>query len=159
MNVLNCELGSKRDDVATEELFETVEEKRMDGWMLSMTGTEGAEGGHITVGQGSAIHMLDDVGLGFMCLVEEDFANVLRQLVLENVAHKPFANVGTAAFITENVTKSRNAGVERATVIVARIAACAENGNNAGIASTKSSCGSEHVALHTDAGSHADNLP
>ena len=159
MNVLNCELGSKRDDVATEELFETVEEKRMDGWMLSMTGTEGAEGGQITVGQGSAIHMLDDVGLGFMCLVEEDFANVLRQLLLENVAHKPLANVGTAAFITENVTKSRNAGGERATVIVARIAACAENGNNAGIASTKSSCGSEHVALHTDAGSHADNLP
>ena len=108
MNVLNCELGSKRDDVATEELFETVEEKRMDGWMLSMTGTEGAEGGQITVGQGSAIHMLDDVGLGFMCLVEEDFANVLRQLLLENVAHKPFANVGTAAFITENVTKSKN---------------------------------------------------
>jgi hypothetical protein len=47
-------------DVAKEELAEAVEQEVMDGWMLTMSCTEGTQGGEKTVGQGFAVNLLDD---------------------------------------------------------------------------------------------------
>ena len=151
-------LFGERTDVAAKELAEAVEQEGMDGRMFAMPGAEGTEGGEKAVGEGSAIDFLDDGGLGLVCLVEEEVAEVFGQLLLEDVTHEPFADVGTAAFVAENVAEGRNGGVEGASVVVAGVAASAKNGDDAGLPLAESSCCTEHVALHVDVGILADGL-
>ena len=61
-----------------EELGETINEESVDGWMLSVACTEGAERGQVAIGEGSAIDALDDVSLSLVGFVEEQLTHVLR---------------------------------------------------------------------------------
>lgn len=153
------ELSGEWQDVATEELFEAVEQEGMNGGMFAMPCTEGTQRGQIAVGHGGAIDALDDVGLCFVGFLEEELADVVGQLPLENVTYKTLADVGSTAFITKNVAKCRNAWMQASAVVVAGVAACAENGDDACLMSAESSGGSEHVALDVDGGRVADDSP
>ena len=147
------------EDVAAEELVEAVEQEGVDGRVLAMPCAERAEGGEETVGEGSAIDLLDEGCLCLVGLLEEKGTQVFGQLLLEDVAHESLTDVGPAAFIAQNVAEGRNARVEVAPIIVAGVAACAENGNDAGLSSAETSCCTEHVAFHMDLGVLADDLP
>lgn len=138
--------------VATEELAEAIEQEGMNGRMLTMPCTERTERGEEAVGEGSAIDFLDNGSLCLVGFLEEKGAQIFGQLLLEYVAHEPFADVGTAAFIAQNIAESGDARMEVSTVVVAGVAACAENGDDARLSSAEASCSTEHVALHMDAG-------
>ena len=130
----------------------------MNGWMLAVTSTEGTERGEIAVGQGSAIDTLDDVGLGLLGLLEEELADVFWKLPFEYIAHQTFPHVGSTAFVAQNVTKRGDARMEAATVVVAGIAACAENADDASLMSAKTPCRTEHVTLYMNVGCGAEDL-
>ena len=49
--------------------------------------------------------------------------------------------------------------MELATVIEGRVAACAENADDARLMSAQSSCSAEHITFHADASSGAERLP
>ena len=98
-------------DIATEELSEAVDEEGVDGWMFPMACAERTQRGEIAVGEGSAVDALDDVGLGLVRFVEENLADVWRQLLFEDVADQAFADAGSAAFVAQDVAKGRNARV------------------------------------------------
>lgn len=86
-------------DVANEELREAVEEKGMNGRMVSMTSAEGAEVSKIAIGKWLTIHFLNDGSLCLMCLVKELLTKVGRKLTFQHIADEPPANVCAAAFI------------------------------------------------------------
>ena len=74
----------------------------------------------------------------------------------ENVTYESLADIGSAAFVAQNVAEGRDARVEVASVVVAGVAACAEDADDAWLPSTQSTCSTEHVAFDVDAGSGAD---
>lgn len=154
------EVGHPRggEDVAGEELCEAVEQKGVDGRMVAMACAEGAEAGEVAVGEGKAIDVLDDGGDGLVGLVEEGSADVVGELAFEDVAHEAFADVGSAAFVAKDVAEGGDALVEGMPVVVAGVAACAEDGDDAALSSAEPSGGAEHVALYFDFGGGADAL-
>ena len=62
---------------------------------------------------------MDDAGLCLTGLFEEKLADVRWELALEHVAHEALADVCSATFIAEYVTKGWNARLEALPVIVA----------------------------------------
>jgi len=153
------ELSGEWQDVAAEELFEAVQQEGMNGWVFPMSGAEGAERSQIAVGHRSAIDALNDVGLCFVGFFEEELADVVGQLPFEDVTHEALADIGSTAFVAKNVAKGWDARMQAPPIVVAGVAACAENGDDACLMSAESSGGSEHVALHMDRGCCADDLP
>lgn len=145
-------------DIATEKLGEAVDEKGVDSWMFPMACAERTQRGEIAVGEGSAVDALDDVGLGFVRFVKENLADVGRQLLLEDVADQAFADAGSTAFVAQDVAKGRNAGVQPLAVVVAGIAARAENADGAGIVSARTSCRTQHIAFHMNLSGGADRV-
>lgn len=103
--------------------------------------------------------MLDDVGLCLASFFKEEFPHVPWELLLEDVAHKPFAYICSAAFVAEDVAEGRVAGMEGGAVVITGVAACAEDADDAWFSLAHASGSSEHVALHVDGDIIADGLP
>lgn len=145
-------------DVSLEELAEAVDEEVMDGCFFSMAGTEGGEACQKAVGEWLSVHFLNDAFLTFACFVEELLYYALGQLLFQDVTCQAFADVGSAAFVAQNVAEGGVACVECGAVVIAGVAACAQNADDAWLVLAQASCSAKYVAFDIDGGMGTDDL-
>ena len=118
----------------------------MDGRLLDVVLQEGGKLRQETVGGGFAIDRRDDGRVVQVVFLHELLAQVLRQLLLQHIAHEQLAQHGTAALIAQDVSQGRHIHHHLLAVVVARVAARTQDAGDTRLATAHGTRGGKQVA-------------
>ena len=148
---IDGEVGSLvRDDVATEEGTEIVNNQLFERFAVEVLADEFRSMRQIAVGLGLTIHLVNDVGEILARVTEILLAQFIGQLALEECTDEETTHDSPTALIAENVPKRRNILYNLFTVIEAGVGTCSEDSSNTLMTSTKSLCSPEQIAINNN---------
>ena len=97
------------------------------------------------VGQGLAVHAVDDVGLGHAQVSQQGFFQSGGQQAFQGIAYQPFAQAGAAALVAQDEAQRGDVGSDAPAVVVAGVGAGAQYAGYAGLPAAEGAGGGQQV--------------